>query len=122
MHLRKHSVSVYPIGDGIKTRVSGNSVKPAAEGGPSSAAVESTPSAQECLLNEVFGVVKRAEHTVAVESQLTPVGLGEFLKRVPVALFGRVQKPRWIRYIEHVNVRLSHRETRPRDDAQILRM
>ena len=122
MHLRKYSACVHSAGDGIKACVSGNSIKPAAEGGPSFEAVESTPSAQERLLDEVLGVVKRAEHTVAVESQLTPVGLGELLKRVPVALFGRVQKPRWLRYIEHVNVRLSHRETRPRDDAQILRM
>jgi hypothetical protein len=110
MHLRKYSASAHPAGDGIKACIRGNSIKPAAEGGPSFEAVESTPSTQKSLLDEVLSVVKRAEHMVAMELQLTPVGFGELLKRIAVALFGRVHQRRRIRYIGHVNVRLVHRD------------
>jgi hypothetical protein len=68
MRLGQYSTCARPTGESIKAGVSSDSIEPAAKGGPSFEAVEPTPGAQERLLDQVLGVVERAQHTVAVES------------------------------------------------------
>jgi hypothetical protein len=45
---------------------------------------EGAPRAQQRLLDEVLGVLVGAEHAIAVQLQLAPMGLGERGERVRV--------------------------------------
>ena len=77
----------------IEAAVGGDSVEPCAEGGAPLEVVEAAPGREEGLLEHVFGVLQRAEDPVAVQLELTPVGVGELPERQLIARTGAAQQP-----------------------------
>ena len=69
----------------VQAAVGRDAVEPGAQRGSPLEAVESAPGSQERLLQQVLGVLQRADDPVAVHLQLAPVGVGELAKRVLVA-------------------------------------
>jgi hypothetical protein len=66
----------------------GDLVQPRLEAGAALEAVEPAPRAQERLLHDVLGVVRRAEHPVAVDLERAAVRLHERAERPLVAGLG----------------------------------
>jgi hypothetical protein len=55
--------------------------------------LESAPSGEQRLLDQVLGVLRRADDPVHVQLELTPVGIGQLAERVLVAGAGLGNRP-----------------------------
>src|SRR5215211_2291383 len=65
----------------VEARVRGDSVEPRADRRADLEALARAPRAQERLLDEVLGLVERAEHPVAVNARLGAMALGQLRER-----------------------------------------
>ena len=73
-----------PVAKVVEAAVGGDAVQPGSEGAAVEA-VKGAPSRQEDLLKYVFGVLERAEDSVAVDEQLAAVGCDQFPEGVSVS-------------------------------------
>ncbi len=64
--------------------VGGNTIQPGSERAAAGEAGEMAPGPQQGLLQGVFGILNRAQHTVAVQMQLTQGGLSQPAERLGV--------------------------------------
>jgi len=71
--------------ESVETSVGRNPVKPGADRRPDFECTDVLPGGQERLLDGVLSVLGRAEDTVAVQLQLTPVPLDQLGKSICVA-------------------------------------
>ena len=86
------------LADHVQADVGGDLVEPRAQVGSVLEARQSSPGAEQRVLERVFGVVDRAEHPVRVRVQLVPVRLDEAPKCVGVTVDRRVeQRTPWAR-------------------------
>ena len=70
---------------GIQRAVGGDPVQPGADRRAALELLEAAPGGQQRLLQQVLGVLRRADDPVDVQLQLTPVGVGQLAERVLVA-------------------------------------
>jgi hypothetical protein len=79
------------VAQGVEAAVGRDSVQPGAHGGPFLELVQRAPRRKQRLLQQVLGVLERAEDPVAVQLELTPVGVRELPEGVFVAAAGTGQ-------------------------------
>jgi hypothetical protein len=65
------------VADRVETAVRGDAVEPRAQGGTAFEPGEAAPGGDQGFLNQVVGVVDRAEHAIAVHVEFVEVGLGQ---------------------------------------------
>ena len=94
----------------VQAAVGGDPVQPGAQRRAPSKLLEPAPGGEQRLLQQVLGVLHRAEHAVAVQLELAPVGVGELAKRVLVACAARgVGTSTLIALVGHQVAAQSHR-------------
>jgi hypothetical protein len=71
--------------EGIEAYVRGDSVQPRAEGRTSIESAKTAPCLEKGLLKGILGVVKRAQHPVAMHSYFSNVRFHQGLKGTVVA-------------------------------------
>jgi hypothetical protein len=81
-----------PPRDRVQAGVGSDPVEPRSQRASALHAGETLPGPQECVLEGILGVVKRAQHPVAVGLELPLVRLDEVAKRVLVAVPGDVEQ------------------------------
>jgi hypothetical protein len=72
----------------VEAAVGGDGVQPGPQRGAALELLEPAPGGQQRLLQQVLGVLERAEDPVAVQLQLAAVGAGQLGKRALVAALG----------------------------------
>ena len=107
-----------PAGDHVEAGVRRDPVEPRPERASAFHPSEASPGPQERILEGVLGVVKRAEHPVAVSVKLGLVGLDEAAEGILVALAGRGEK---LVLLENRCVERTHPHlTRPSPAAELI--
>ncbi len=72
----------------VQAPVGRDRVEPGAQRRPALELLEPAPGGEQCLLQQVLGVLERAEDPVAVQLQLAPVGRRQLGKRLLVTALG----------------------------------
>jgi hypothetical protein len=86
---RWHLLGAAPeIAQRVQAAVGRDAVQPRAQRGSPLEAPEPAPGRQQRLLQQVLGILDRAEDPVAVELKLAPVGIDELAERLLVARAG----------------------------------
>src|SRR5439155_18252337 len=74
--------------EGVQRAVRGDPVQPGADRRASLELLEAAPGREQRLLEQVLGVLRRADDPVDVQLQLTPVGVGQLAERALVSRAG----------------------------------
>ena len=69
--------SAGPALEKVETGVGGDSIEPRADHGAPFEPSPALPCPKQCVLDDVLGVIERTHHPIAVQMQLSPIGLGE---------------------------------------------
>jgi hypothetical protein len=77
---------------GVETAVGGDPVKPRAQRGPALEAGQPPPGGEQRLLDQVLGVLDRAEDAITVDLQLAAVRIGQLPEGVLVAAAGALER------------------------------
>src|SRR5512132_658782 len=91
-HARYLLWTVSAVAKRVQAAIGRDPVQPGAQRGASLETVEPAPGCEERLLQLVFGVLQRAEDSVAVQLQLPPVRLDQLLEGVLVARAGTAER------------------------------
>ena len=83
--------------DRVEADVGRDPVEPGAERAPGLESGQAAPCSKQRLLERVVGVVRRAEHPVAVGVELAAVRLDELAERMLVPAAGRLEQPQALR-------------------------
>jgi hypothetical protein len=70
---------------GIQRAIGGDPVQPGTDRRASLEPLKAAPRGQQRLLEQIFGVLRRADDPVDTQLELTPVGVGQLAERVLVA-------------------------------------
>src|SRR4029453_13457486 len=81
--------ALWPSRDRVQAGVGGDSVEPPAKRASTVEIGQPPPGPKERVLKRVLGVLRRAEHAIAVREQRPSVDFDEVPKRVLVAVMGR---------------------------------
>src|SRR6185437_6390875 len=76
----------------VQAPVGGDPVQPGTQRGTALEPGQAAPGGQQGFLQQILGVLDRAEDAVAVHLKLAPVGLDQLAERLPVARAGLVQQ------------------------------
>jgi len=99
MHFRQHPRGARASGERVQARIRGDAIEPVTDRGSAVEARNRSPRAQQCVLDEVLGIMERAEHAIAVDLQLSPVRLSELLKRLVVATLRHREEVPFVRLV-----------------------
>jgi hypothetical protein len=69
----------------VQTGIRGNPVEPGTEGRPALKGLAFAPSPQKCLLDQIFRLLERAEHPIAMDLKFPPIQLDQLRERRLVA-------------------------------------
>ena len=89
VRLGRHDVgrdnAAAPSPEGVQRGIRGDPVQPCPQVGAGLEAVAGAPRPQECLLDDVLGIVERAEHPVGVDVEAPPLRLDHVTERGGIA-------------------------------------
>ncbi len=72
-------------GERIQAQIGGDAVQPGTVRSRARECRAFLPCPQQCLLHEVFGVVERAQHPIAMHEQFTPIRSHQGIESRPIA-------------------------------------